>query len=132
MKIPLPNKRVRLALWWLLYRVPIDVDLAVRRDWQISCAAHIKWDTETFDAMTLVFPKHWQRMLEKRQRRLCYAQNNDGYCPFGWTPPAVGEVIRNAPLGALARRHAFGMMGVAVQYREGHHLNWQAKEKARR
>ena len=123
----IPNKRVRLALWWMLYRVPIDVDAGSRRDWQIRCAAHIKWDMETFNDMTRVFPRHWQRMLDKRARRLAYAKDHGGECPSGWTPPAQGETIRNAPLFALAKRHRFGLAGVAFEQQEARELNYRAK-----
>jgi hypothetical protein len=129
MNPPPPNRRVRLALWWMLYRVPIDVDLGSRRDWQVNAALHLKWRLETFDDLALVFPRHWQRMLEKRSRRLAYARMHDGRCPDGWTPPAPGEIARNPPWGALARRHPLGMIGVLVQYGEAIELNTRAKPR---
>jgi hypothetical protein len=104
MKQSQPDKRIRLALWLMLYRVPEEADLEHDRRWQVSCARHLKWNMEQFDALKRDFPSHWQRMLDKRARRLAYAREHGGYCPEGWTPPAPGEIERHAPVFALMLR----------------------------
>jgi hypothetical protein len=103
MKQPLPNRRIRLALWFMLYRVPLDVDIGNDFGWQVSCANHLKLHWKTFEALRTDFPRHWQRMLDKRARRLAYARKHGG-CPPGWTPNAPGEVTRPAPVVALMLR----------------------------
>ena len=103
MKTPLPDKRIRLALWLVLYGLPIDADVENDGRWQDACAKHLKWDWRIFAAIRQDFPRHWQRMLDKRARRLAYAKKHGG-CPPGWTPSAPGEIPRPAPLAALRMR----------------------------
>jgi hypothetical protein len=104
MKPSQPDKRIRLALWLMLYRLPEEADLEHDHRWQVACARHLKWDMEKFNALKRDFPRHWQRMLDKRARRLAYARDHGGYCPEGWTPPTLGEIVRPAPVHALMRR----------------------------
>jgi len=129
---PRLNKRVRLALWWLLYRLPMDVDLDKKtywteNFWKEKARVHLKLDREAIMVIEASYPRQWQRMLAKRRRRLKYAQDHGGYCPKGWTPPAPGEAIRPLPYAALAARHEFGLMGVIVEYKEGIELDRMAK-----
>jgi hypothetical protein len=122
-----PNKRVRLILWWVLYRVALDVDIEANSLWRLSAREHLKLDKDGLRGIAIRFPRHWARMLEKRARRLAYARANGGYCPEGWTPPAPGETIRNPPLIALAKRHELGLMGVMCQYHAAMEANYMAK-----
>jgi len=104
MKTPLPNRQIKLALWFMLYQVPLDVDLENDFGWQVTCSNHLKWHWKAFEALRKDFPRHWWRMLDKRARRLAYAREHGGRCPSGWTPPAPGEIERPAPVVALMRR----------------------------
>jgi hypothetical protein len=104
MKQALPNRQIRLALWYMLYQVPLGVDLDNDFGWQVTCANHLKLHWKEFEALRQDFPRHWRRMLEKRARRLAYARAHGGHCPPGWTPWVPGEKERPAPVGALKRR----------------------------
>jgi hypothetical protein len=123
-----PDKRIRLILWWLLYRVPIDVDIQDNSLWRLHARKHLKLGKEWLRDIEARAPYHWKRMLEKRARRLEYAKAHGGYCLEGWTPPAPGEPIRNAPIHTLALRHPLGIYGVVCEHREGRELNSMARD----
>ena len=79
-----PNKRYRLALWWLLYRWPIMAPVDATAINQV--AQHIRMDVVELLGLVSSFPNPWQRMLDKRKRRRDYFSEH-GYCTPGWTPP---------------------------------------------
>jgi hypothetical protein len=57
-----------------------------------------------FDRFKADFQIHWNRLLERRSRRLAHLLKY-GEIPGGWTPPnSVDRRSRNYPYAALASR----------------------------
>jgi hypothetical protein len=101
--MPQPNKHFRLVLWFLLYRVhpQQQIDRQVEK---IACES-CRMPLCLFDRFKADFPTHWNRLLEKRSRRLTHLLKY-GEIPDGWTPPtSVDGRSGNYPYAALANRN---------------------------
>ena len=91
------TKRFRLALWWLVYRLPV-LD-GINRETEELTRKHCKeaWARDRAD-----FQPQWERMRAKRERRFWWYQKH-GKVPDGWTPPdAKDPHSRKYPKRALA------------------------------
>jgi len=90
------------VLWFLLYRVhpqqPID------RQIEMFACESCRMPVCLFDRFKADFPYHWNRLLDKRSRRLAHLLKY-GEIPGGWTPPnPVDGRSSNYPYIALATR----------------------------
>jgi hypothetical protein len=102
-KIPQPNKHFRLVLWFLLYRVPAQQQ--INRETEVIACECCRMPLQFFDRFKAEFSQHWNRMLEKRGRRLAHLLKYDEI-PGGWTPPnSVDGRSGNYPYAALADRN---------------------------
>ena len=78
------TKRFRLALWWLVYRLPV-LD-GINRETEELGRKHCKYSEEAWARDRADFQSQWERMLAKRERRFRWYQKH-GKVPDGWTPP---------------------------------------------
>jgi hypothetical protein len=101
-KISQSSKHFRLVLWFLLYRVHPQQQIA--REVEVVACQSCRMPLCLFDRFKADFSHHWNRMLDKRSRRLAHLLKY-GEVPGGWTPPnSVDGRSGNYPYGALATR----------------------------
>ena len=94
------NKRFRLALWWLTYRLPV-LD-GVNKETEELARKHCKYSEADWARDREDFQSQWERMLSKRERRFRWYQKR-GKVPDGWTPPDPNDPhSRKYPKRALA------------------------------
>jgi hypothetical protein len=81
-----------LLLWCLLYRVPVESPIT--EQWIEVARGHCKLAPERLAELRAEpYTKLWERMEQKRARRLAYFQAH-GIVPRSWTPLAPGEQDR--------------------------------------
>ena len=100
-----PNRHYMLVLWKLLYRIDVQTETLHGLDEIVACL-HSKLDINLWNEQKRRFPREWDKMLKKRERRLAWF-NQHGSVPDGWTPPDPNDPRRtaNKPIHAyLARR----------------------------
>ena len=96
------TKRFRLALWWLVYRLPV-LD-GINRETEELARKHCKYSEEAWARDRADFQSQWERMLAKRERRFRWFIKH-GKVPDGWTPPDPKDPhSRKYPKRALAAR----------------------------
>ena len=101
-KIPQPTKHFRLVLWFLLYRV--HPQQQIDRQMEVIACERCRMPLCLFNLFKKDFQSHWNRLLEKRARRLAHLLKY-GEIPDGWTPPnSVDGRSGNYPYAALATR----------------------------
>ncbi len=97
---PIKPRDVGLLLWCLLHRVPVEVD-PLTEQWIEVARKHVRMSPERLaEIRTGPLHVYWDRMLEKRARRLAYFREH-GYVPPRWTPLEPGEQDRSASVLAL-------------------------------
>jgi hypothetical protein len=97
-----PDKRLRLLLWFLLYKVPALDDIS--RKQEIDACIHCHLTAEFMEVAKRESTKQWSNMLAKRDRRRVFLKEH-GFIHDGWTPPAPNEPrSRNFPTWALMKR----------------------------
>jgi len=90
------------VLWFLLYRV--HAQQQITREIEVIACERCRMPLFFFDRFKAEFPHHWNRVLEKRSRRLAYLLKY-GEVPGGWTPPnSIDGRSSNYPYVALATR----------------------------
>jgi hypothetical protein len=126
-KIPQPDKRFRLTLWFLLYRV--HAQQQITREIEVIACEHCRMPLCLFDRFKGDFPHHWNQMLDKRSRRLAYLLQH-GEVPGGWTPPnSTDERSGNYPAAALATRDKSSNGALIYALRAGR--RWQLNRSFR-
>ena len=96
------TKRFRLALWWLLYRLPV-LD-GVNKGTEELARKHCKYSKQDWARDRTDFQSQWERMLSKREWRFRWFIKH-GKVPNGWTPPDPNDPhSRKYPKRALAAR----------------------------
>ena len=96
------TKRFRLALWWLIYRLPV-LD-GINKETEELARKHCKYSEVDWARDRADFQSQWERMLSKRERRFRWYQKH-GKVPHGLTPPDPKEPYsRKYPKRALAAR----------------------------
>jgi hypothetical protein len=71
-------------LWALLYQTPIDAEIDER--WELAACKHAKLTSAEYLQAKAKYPQWWDKMLQKRARRLAYYREH-GQIRKGWTPP---------------------------------------------
>ena len=96
------NKRFRLALWWLTYRLHVTED--INEESEKAARDHCKYSEKDWKQDRKDFQSQWDRMLSKRSRRFDWFRKY-GEVPAGWTPPDPKDPhSRKYPQRALANR----------------------------
>jgi len=100
-----PNRRIRLILWWLLYKIPVERELTIADE--LQAAIHCRVPFEEIEHIRTTYLRQWSTMGIKRVRRRCYFLQH-GSIPDGWTPPdPLDRRSRNRPCrGASPRASA--------------------------
>lgn len=97
------DRRFRLVLWWLTFRLPIGAELdeaAVTK----GCE-HCRYSRAQFAKARKAHPIHWERVAWKRELRRRFLEEN-GWCPASRTPGWPLGVNADQVSVRLARRKA--------------------------
>lgn len=81
---------IKLVLWFLLYRVPVEDELTPTIEQSAVVHAKFKGGWSEWLKAREKWPKQYERMLTKRRLRAEF-QDQHGSVPDGWSPPVDGQ-----------------------------------------
>jgi len=79
-----PNRHHRLVCWYLVYRINLETNLQAEDE--TAACVHCHLDPLEWNLVKAQWPRIWEKVLAKRQRRLDWHLKH-GTVPDGWTPP---------------------------------------------
>jgi hypothetical protein len=80
-----PVKWMKLIQWWLVHRVPID--MIITAPVEAAACMRFKVPKWKWEEAKKRFPSLFQKVNQKRLRRIEYALETGKFPPDGWTPP---------------------------------------------
>ncbi len=113
-------------MWVLLYGV--DPRSEINRAVDIAACDRCRLPLCLFDVWKTQFKTHWERLLDKRGRRLAYLLQH-GSVPDGWTPPIKSDGrSSNYPYASGPARQPGARMIYTVRRVRRYELNRSVKD----
>jgi hypothetical protein len=99
-----PVKWMKLIVWWLVHRVPID--MIITPTVEAAACARFKIPEWKWEEAKKRFPSLLPKVNQKRLRRMEYALETGTFPPTGWTPPdPKNRSTQNVPPYAQFWKH---------------------------
>lgn len=110
-----PSRHFMLTLWFMLYR--IELQKTLDRDDELAACNHTRLGLDRWDMEKAWFPRQWDKLIAKRQRRRDWFDLH-GEVPDGWTPPDPLDPRRtaNKPMAAYLARRRITLDQFRAQY----------------